>query len=311
MNSSDHFSDNNCWLSSESTSPKNKNQIPTYLFSREGRHNSFDTMAMTRQFGDFSVRMKGTPEDPMFCVKDVCGCLGIRNHHDKIRLLKDDEKLSVKIHHAGPDGQKLGSKISTPGPDAEKLGPIKRAPGQSRTMVFCTEAGLYRIIFSLQKNNPVADRFQHWVFHEVLPSIRKTGSYSVVQRSLEDLQLDREERRVVIDERMVAVEERRAGVQERLLLLNARQDDVDEKAPPSTKKSLSATLRVNGYNSKALVHAMKLAGKVSSAYWTSHGKGPDQDKVFRTNLYSEEDWPLIQAVVAKGQTGIGSFFNAK
>ena len=39
------------------------------------------------------------------------------------------------------------------------------------------EAGIYQLIFSSKLES--AERFQDWVFSEVLPSIRKTGSYSV------------------------------------------------------------------------------------------------------------------------------------
>jgi BRO family, N-terminal domain len=42
-----------------------------------------------------------------------------------------------------------------------------------------TEPGLYRLIFKSRK--PVAKRFQRWVLHEVLPSIRKTGKYEIPQ----------------------------------------------------------------------------------------------------------------------------------
>ena len=42
---------------------------------------------------------------------------------------------------------------------------------------FLTESGVYRLIFKSRK--PSAEKFQDWVTDEVLPSIRKTGSYSV------------------------------------------------------------------------------------------------------------------------------------
>ena len=41
--------------------------------------------------------------------------------------------------------------------------------------VYITEPGLYQLIFSSQL--PIAQEFQDWVFKEVLPQIRKTGSY--------------------------------------------------------------------------------------------------------------------------------------
>ena len=40
---------------------------------------------------------------------------------------------------------------------------------------FINEPGLYRLIFKSRK--PEAEKFQDWVYHEVLPSIRKNGYY--------------------------------------------------------------------------------------------------------------------------------------
>lgn len=45
-----------------------------------------------------------------------------------------------------------------------------------------TEAGVYRLIF--QSRKPNAEAFQVWVTEEVLPSIRKTGAYALVQRNV-------------------------------------------------------------------------------------------------------------------------------
>lgn len=47
-----------------------------------------------------------------------------------------------------------------------------------RTAAIVYEFGLYALIFRSRK--PVAIRFKQWVFREVLPRIRATGSYSLV-----------------------------------------------------------------------------------------------------------------------------------
>lgn len=49
--------------------------------------------------------------------------------------------------------------------------------GGEQEMLTVTEAGLYRLIFKSRK--PVAKRFQWWVFHDVLPTLRRTGTYSI------------------------------------------------------------------------------------------------------------------------------------
>jgi prophage antirepressor-like protein len=53
--------------------------------------------------------------------------------------------------------------------------------GGEQGVVTVFEAGLYSLI--ARSNSPIAVRFQKWVYEEVLPSIRKTGSYSVGQGS--------------------------------------------------------------------------------------------------------------------------------
>ena len=89
-------------------------------------------------------------QDILFCGKDVCGGLGIVNHRDALGRLDDDEKDYVAI----PD-----------------------AIGRMRDTLFITEPGLYRLISTSRTSQ--TKYFQRWVFHEVLPAICKTGSYSI------------------------------------------------------------------------------------------------------------------------------------
>jgi len=87
---------------------------------------------------------------------DLAAALGYRDAANMVRILDEDEKgYSV---------------LSTPGGD------------QRVTVV--TEAGFYRICVSRQtvqikdaEARAFVKRFQRWVTHEVLPSLRKTGSY--------------------------------------------------------------------------------------------------------------------------------------
>jgi prophage antirepressor-like protein len=52
-----------------------------------------------------------------------------------------------------------------------------RSSGQGRNVNFINESGLYSLI--LGSKLPKAKEFKHWITSEVLPSIRKTGSYSI------------------------------------------------------------------------------------------------------------------------------------
>ena len=48
--------------------------------------------------------------------------------------------------------------------------------GQNRELTFINEPNLYRVIF--RSNKAEAVKFQDWIFEEVIPAIRKTGSYT-------------------------------------------------------------------------------------------------------------------------------------
>lgn len=52
---------------------------------------------------------------------------------------------------------------------------------------FLTESGIYKLIF--KSNKPDAEKFQDWVTDEVLPEIRKTGSYNSMPQGIELLAL--------------------------------------------------------------------------------------------------------------------------
>ena len=57
--------------------------------------------------------------------------------------------------------------------------------GVRRKMLIINESGLYSLVLSA--NTPEAQKFKHWVTSEVLPAIRKTGSYSLLETPGQDL----------------------------------------------------------------------------------------------------------------------------
>ena len=103
-------------------------------------------------FGDNLVRsMTDENGNPWFVAKDVCRVLCIENNRDAISTLDEDEKITV----ANPDGN-----------------PRAGIPHQ---YVLISESGLYALVFRSRK--PEAKVFSKWVRSEVLPTLRKTGSY--------------------------------------------------------------------------------------------------------------------------------------
>lgn len=95
------------------------------------------------EFG--SVRTITKDNEPMFCLSDICKALEIKNATDVAKRLEEDEVTRLN----------LGS--------------------QSGETNFVTESGLYAVI--LRSDKPNARKFRKWVTSEVLPSIRKYGTY--------------------------------------------------------------------------------------------------------------------------------------
>lgn len=58
--------------------------------------------------------------------------------------------------------------------------------GGIQTMKIIPEGDIYRLI--IRSNLPAAERFETWVFDEVIPSIRKTGGYQMPKTYIEALE---------------------------------------------------------------------------------------------------------------------------
>lgn len=100
--------------------------------------------------------------EPWFVAADVALILGYRKASDMARVIPDEDK-----------GAQI---VGTPGGDQQ--------------MVVLSEPGLYGAIIQRQSgyiDDPGAResvrKFQRWVTHEVLPAIRKTGSYSNIPKT--------------------------------------------------------------------------------------------------------------------------------
>jgi prophage antirepressor-like protein len=110
-------------------------------------------------FKEKQVRTAEIDNEIYFIATDVCEVLEISNTSDAIGRLDEDEKL-----------------ISTL--------PIS---GQNREVLLISESGLYSLVLTSRK--PEAKIFKSWITRDVIPSIRKTGSYSVKPNVREALDL--------------------------------------------------------------------------------------------------------------------------
>lgn len=120
-------------------------------------------------FGDLRV-VRDEKGELLFCLKDVCNSLELQVTKVKDRLTPYLPTIKVGV----VTGKKSDGSDSI----------------QYIDMYFITEPDLYRVIFQSRKSS--ARKFQDWVFEEVLPTLRKEGSYSMTQskQSLASYQIE-------------------------------------------------------------------------------------------------------------------------
>lgn len=119
------------------------------------------------EFGE--IRTITKDNEPMFCLADVCKALEISNVSQLKTRLKEDGVITNEV------GVQTGVKADGT-PAIQKV-----------RMNFINESNLYKTIFQSRKES--AERFTDWVTGEVLPSIRKTGSYGMPKTTGGQIQL--------------------------------------------------------------------------------------------------------------------------
>lgn len=111
------------------------------------------------QFNTKDIRVIEKDGQPWFIAKDVADILEIKNARQLLPSFPPSEKDVYSVY----------------------------TPGGDQTMTILSEPGLYRMIFQSRKKE--AEDFKTWVVSEVLPQIRKTGSYKK-ELSLEEQTLN-------------------------------------------------------------------------------------------------------------------------
>lgn len=141
-------------------------------------------------FHDSVVRIHTDGDTVEYCARDIATALGYANPNDAMRR-----------HCKG----------------IVKRYPLETAGGMQE-MAFISEGDVYRLIVSSQL--PAAIEFEHWLFDEVLPSIRKHGGYMAGQETMSP-------------EQMLAASMRwlESRIAEQQGQINAQQQQLDAQAP--------------------------------------------------------------------------------
>jgi prophage antirepressor-like protein len=122
-----------------------------------------------------TVRTVIVDESPWFVARDICNAIGLPNLTMALQRLAADEKGVNRID----------------------------TPGGRQEMAIVSESGMYALV--LRSDKPEAAKFRRWVTAEVLPAIRKTGSYSLAalpdRKALARMVIEAEEAREIAEAR--------------------------------------------------------------------------------------------------------------
>lgn len=180
------------------------------------------------QFGE--IRVAGTEENPYFCLKDICQCLDLLTKKVSQRL--DDKVLSKFL--------------------------ITDSIGRKRFVLFVNEDGLYDVIFDSRK--PEARAFRKWVTSEVIPSIRKTGSYSLsvpsyqisdpIKRAEKWIEEEKQRQRLAIENKtkQKKIEEQEHTIEQKDSTISDQKKQIEESQP-----AVTFTNAVSGSKSACLI----------------------------------------------------------
>ncbi|GAA4221496.1 prophage antirepressor-like protein [Streptosporangium album] len=135
----------------------------------DSQRGSADVEVFTFPATGQQIRIIGTAENPLFCHADVCRGLDHSNPSVALALVDDDDRVQVDARET-----------DIPNLNRDKI--------INPMMWFLTESGFYDL--ALASKAPGAKAFKRWITHNVLPTLRKTGSYGLVPKQFDPTDLD-------------------------------------------------------------------------------------------------------------------------
>jgi prophage antirepressor-like protein len=239
----------------------------------------------------FNVRAVVINSEPWFIAADVCKALGIQRTDDGMSRLDADEKGAVSI----------------------------RTPGGEQQMTGINESGLYSLILGSRK--PEAKAFKKWVTADVLPSLRKTGSYTMpapVTPALPDFSDPAAAARAWADEvdakRKLAAEK---DVAEKALALAAPKVAALDRITTSAENlTLTETAKVLGVKRATMTQKMNALGWIyrQNRSWVAYEKHIKSGRLtYKEAAYTDESTGAECAraychVTPKGLTDLAQMF---
>jgi anti-repressor protein len=191
-----------------------------------------------------SVRTLLVDGEPWFIASDVGAVLELGNVHSSLGLLDEDEK---GLHSM-------------------------ETPSGPQRFVTVNEPGLYSLI--LRSRKPEAKAFKRWVTHEVLPSIRKTGSYSAPVQPMDELELAQHNVRLILEKRQA--QERAIRAEHQVLELAPAAHAWDELAEATGDYSVREAAQILDRDPSIQTGQKRLFDYLRSIGWLDRHNQPYQ-----------------------------------
>lgn len=182
------------------------------------------------EFGN--IRSLMIDNEPWFVGKDVAEALGYKNSRNAVPTHVDEEdKLSTQIEYTG----------------------------QKRNVTVINESGLYSLILSSKL--PSAKKFKHWVTSEVLPTLRKTGSYTKVPTDPRELLILTIKAHEQTAQRVDVLEEKVSDLEKSTTIDSSQQHTLEKVAKTTAIRTLG------GIDSRAY---QLMSRKIFSNIWRDY-----------------------------------------
>lgn len=184
------------------------------------------------EFGN--VRILVIDNEPWFVGKDVAEALGYKNVRDSLarHIDSDDKRDGVVIHDS---------------------------MGREQKPIIINESGLYSLILSSKLES--AKKFKHWVTSEVLPTLRKTGSYAKVPTDPRELLMLTIKAHEQTAQRVDVLEEKVSDLEKSTTIDSSQQHTLEKVAKTTAIRTLG------GIDSRAY---QLMSRKIFSNIWRDY-----------------------------------------
>ncbi|MEU9470459.1 BRO family protein [Streptomyces avermitilis] len=271
------------------------------------------------------MTMVASPDDP----GDNQGVERFTNSEFDVELIPDGDSFKVV---ASGVAQALGfhaaKDMLRTVPDEEKGWETAPTPGGEQRVHVLLEPGFYRVIGQRQatriKDQVVreqVERFQSWVYGDVLPSLRKHGRYETaptpqpreITAAAGPLPYKEQAEVVVIFAKAGVLPEAYATATAKVIVARA-MGERPELEPSETPLYAATFLAEKGHKPKTVAKFQSGFGsRVSNRYFKVHGRrpekipGPAGSRIDKVAVYTEDDRPVLEQVYAEIADLISAF----